>query len=216
MQTVASASRMAEISSKVGENTSVCSSYLKNLIALGLVKKETPYGEKTTSRKSLYVLDDNMFRFWYRFIPENNSIIARGAADLAYKRIAPFLPDYMGKIFEDICKQYLWEMLLSGKSPVEFKDLGRWWGTDPATRSQVEIDIMGEQDKNTALFAECKWTNEKIDVGVLETLAIRSQLFHYQDVHLFLFAKNGFTDGCMDAAGEMGNVTLISYEEILL
>lgn len=23
---------------------------------------------------------DNMFRFWYRFVPENNSIIGRGAA----------------------------------------------------------------------------------------------------------------------------------------
>ena len=72
------ASRMAEISTKVGESTSVCATYLKNLIGLGLVQKETPYGEKN-SRKSVYCIDDNMFRFWYRFIPENNSLIARGA-----------------------------------------------------------------------------------------------------------------------------------------
>ena len=31
------ASRMAEISSKVGEDTSVCSTYLRNLINLGIV-----------------------------------------------------------------------------------------------------------------------------------------------------------------------------------
>lgn len=55
------ASRMAEISTKVGEDTSVCATYLKNLMALGLIKKETPYGEKT-SRKSIYAIDDNMFR----------------------------------------------------------------------------------------------------------------------------------------------------------
>ncbi|HBA70006.1 MAG TPA: ATPase, partial [Lachnospiraceae bacterium] len=55
------------------------------------------------------------------------------------------------------CKQYLWKLLLSGESPVEFKELGRWWGTDPSTHSQAEIDIMGEQDKDTALFGECKW-----------------------------------------------------------
>lgn len=208
------ASRMAEISTKVGEDTSVCAVYLKNLMALGLVKKEAPYGE-TASRKSIYSIDDNMFRFWYRFVPENNSIIARGAAALAYKRIEPYLTDYMGKIFEDICRQYLWKLLLNGESPVEFKELGRWWGTDPATHSQTEIDIMGEQDKYTALFGECKWTNEKVDLGVLETLMKRSQLFHYGRTQLYLFAKNGFTKGCMEKAKEMGNVTLVTYEEIL-
>lgn len=208
------ASRMAEISTKVGESTSVCATYLKNLMALGLIQKETPYGEKA-SRKSIYVIDDNMFRFWYRFVPENNSIIARGAADLAYRRIEPYLSDYMGKVFEEICKQYLWNLLLSSESPVEFKELGRWWGTDPSTRSQTEIDIMGEQDKDTALFGECKWTNEKVDVGVLETMVKRSQMFHYKKMHLYLFAKSGFTKGCVERMNELQNVTLVTYADIL-
>ncbi len=210
----AGASRMAEISSKIGEETSICSSYLKNLISLGIVQKETPYGEKA-SRKSIYVIDDNMFRFWFRFVPENSSIIARGAADLAYKRIEPHLSDYMGKVFEEICKQYLWRLLLSGDCPVEFKDLGRWWGTDPATRSQTEIDIMGEQDNETALFGECKWTNEKVDTGVLDKLVQRTRIFHYRKVWLYLFAKNGFTEGCMRRAEEMRNVVLVTYKDII-
>lgn len=208
------ASRMAEISTKVGESTSVCTAYLKNLIALGLVQKETPYGEKT-SRKSIYMIEDNMFRFWFRFVPENSSIIARGAADLAYKRIEPHFSEYMGKIFEEICRQYLWKLLLNGECPVEFAALGRWWGTDPATHSQTEIDIMGEQDKDTALFGECKWTNEKVDTGVLETLQNRSQLFRYHSVTLYLFAKSGFTKGCTGRAEEMGNVKLVTYQDIL-
>ncbi len=208
------ASRMAEISTKVGEETSVCAAYLKNLTALGLIQKETPYGEKM-SRKSIYRIEDNMFRFWYRFVPENNSIIARGASELAYKRIEPHLSDYMGKVFEDICKQYLWKLLLEGECPVEFREVGRWWGNDPTTRRQTEIDIMGEQDRDTALFGECKWTNEKIDVGVLEKLAGRSKLFHYHKVYFYLFAKNGFTKGCIDLADKMGNVLLVTYEDIL-
>ncbi len=208
------ASRMAEISTKVGEDTSVCATYLKNLMALGLILKETPYGEKA-SRKSLYAIDDNMFRFWYRFVPENNSIIARGASDLAYRRIQPHFSDYMGKVFEEICKQYLWMLLLNGTSPVEFKELGRWWGTDPSTHSQTEIDIMGEQDKDVALFGECKWTNENVDVGVLEKLEERSHLFHYHKVYFYLFAKKGFTKGCMDKANTMGNVMLVTYSSIL-
>ncbi len=206
--------RMAEISTKVGAETSVCAAYLKNLLALGLVQKETPYGEKA-SRKSIYAIDDNMFRFWYRFVPENYSIISRGASDIAYKRMEPHLSDYMGKVFEEICKQYLWKLLLKGQSPVEFGELGRWWGTDPFTHSQTEIDIMGEQDKNTALFGECKWTNERVDTGVLETLAKRGQLFHYGKIYLVLFAKRGFTKGCVDMANRMGNVMLVSYDDLV-
>lgn len=210
----AGASRMAEISKKVGENTSVCATYLKNLTALGLVRREIPYNEKA-GRKAIYLINDNLFRFWYRFVPENQSVIARGAADLAYKRIEPHLSDYMGNVFEEICKQYLWNRLLKGDCPVEFRELGRWWGTDPSTRSQTEIDIMGEQDPDTALFGECKWTNEKADTGVLETLAKRSQLFRYRKVHLYVFARHGFTRGCVETAGKMGNVTLVDYRTLL-
>ncbi len=90
-----------------------------------------------------------------------------------------------------------------------------WWGTDPSTHSQTEIDIMGEQDKNTALFGECKWTNEKVDVSVLETLIRRSRMFHYRTKYLYLFSKKGFTQGCMNQADEAGNVTLVTYADIL-
>lgn len=206
-------SKMNEISNKIDEDTSVCATYIKNLITLGIVKKESPYGEKST-RKTIYSIEDNMFRFWYRFVPENTSIISRGAVDLAYSRIAPELSSYMGSVFEDICKQYLWKLLLEGKCAVNFTDLGRWWGANPKTKSQEEIDIMGT-DKDTALFAECKWSNEKVDLGVLETLVERSTLFSYKKTHFYLFAKTGFTKGCIDRANKMGNVTLVTYENIL-
>lgn len=208
------ASRMSEIATKVGEDTNVCTSYIKNLMNLGIVQKETPYGEKN-SRKTIYYIEDNMFRFWYRFVLDNNSVIMRGATDRVYKRIEPYLSDYMGKVFEDICTQYLWKQLLDEKCPIEFNSLGRWWGNDPKEKKQTEIDIMGEQDKDTALFGECKWTNVKVDFGVLETLVKRSKLFSYTNVHYYLFSKTGFTKGCIDRAEELGNVSLVSYNEIV-
>jgi uncharacterized protein len=207
------ASKMSEISSKSNENTSFCSNYLKNLIDLGIVDRETPYGEKT-SRKSIYSIADNMFRFWYRFVFPNMSIISRGAGELAYKSIEPYLPEYMGKVFEEICKEYLWKELFLGECPVAFSELGRWWGNNPKERRQEEIDIMGEQDKDTALFGECKWTNEKLNQNVLETLIERSELFNYKTNHYYLFSKSGFTTGCKEKAKEVGNVHLISYEDI--
>ena len=207
------ASKISEISGKIDEDTSVCATYIKNLISLGIVKKEMPYGEKS-GRKTIYSIEDNMFRFWYRFVPENTSLISRGAADLAYSRIAPELSAYMGGVFEEICKQYLWRLLLAGKCAVSFTELGRWWGTNPKTRTQEEIDIMGT-DKDSALFGECKWTNDKVDLGVLETLVERSSLFHFGKTHFYLFSKSGFTKGCIDKAAELGNVSLVSYGDML-
>ncbi len=143
---------MAEISTKIGEEISVCATYLKNLIMLGLIQKGTPYGEKA-SRKTIYTIDDNMFRFWHRLVPEHNSIIGRRVTELAYRRTELYLSDYMGKVFEEIC-QHLWKLLLNGECPVEFQKFGHWTsgGTEPSVHGQSGIDIMDEQDKDTVLI----------------------------------------------------------------
>ena len=206
--------KLSEIASKVGEETSACVAYIKNLISLGIVKKETPFAEKST-RKTIYKIDDNLFRFWYRFIPENIASINRGLVDAAYTKISPMISDYMGAVFEDICIQYLWKLREQGKVAIAFTDIGRWWGNDSKNKREAEIDIMGTDGSDSALFCECKWTNEKVDIGVLNTLIERSQLFHYENVKFYLFAKSGFTEGCIEKANEIGDVTLIAFDEIL-
>ncbi|MCL2013522.1 MAG: ATP-binding protein [Oscillospiraceae bacterium] len=203
--------KLSEISGKVGEETSACSAYLKNLISLGIIKKETPITEKT-SKKTIYVIADNMFRFWYRFVPGNMSVIQNVMIEVAYKNISEHLPSYMGAVFEEICKQYLWKLNREGKAAVTFMDLGRWWGNDPENQTQAEIDILATADKDTAIFCECKWTNDDVDLSTLETLVERSNLFSFGKKYFYLFAKNGFTVGCMERADKMGNVTLISYD----
>ena len=56
------ASRMNDIKLKVGEDSAVVAKYLKTLIGLGIVKKETPITEKP-GKKTIYLLADNFFRF---------------------------------------------------------------------------------------------------------------------------------------------------------
>lgn len=53
--------------------------------------------------------------------------------------------------------------------------------------NREEIDIIGSADKNTALFGECKWRNESVDLGVLETLVERSKLFNFDKKHFYIF-----------------------------
>jgi AAA+ ATPase superfamily predicted ATPase len=206
--------RLSEISSKAGEESSACAAYLKNLISLGIIKKEMPFAENTT-RKTIYKIDDNLFRFWYRFIPDNIASINRRLIDAVYNKISPLINEYMGAVFEDICIQYLWKQRGQGVTPIEFTDLGRWWGNDAKNKREAEIDIMGTDGANASLFCECKWTNEKVNVSTLDTLVERSRLFHYEKVHFYLFAKSGFTKGCVDKAYQMGNVALVSFDEIM-
>jgi AAA+ ATPase superfamily predicted ATPase len=209
----AGGTRLSEISSKVGEGTSTCASYIKNLISLGIIKKETPFAE-SSAKKTIYKINDNLFRFWYRFIPSNIASVNRGLTDAVYKKISSALSDYMGAVFEDICIQYLWRLRAKGEVAAEFTDLGRWWGNDAKNKREAEVDIMGADGAGSALFCECKWTNEKIDVGVLNTLVERSRLFNYENVQFYIFAKIGFTKACAEKAAGLGNVTLVTFEEI--
>ncbi len=183
-------------------------------MSLGIVKKEMPF-KTDGSRKTIYALEDSMFRFWYRFIPDNLATINRGLTNIVYLKIAPQINSFMGGVFEEICKQYLWELNRQGKAAIAFTDLGRWWGNDPMSKSETEIEFMGTDDVKAALFCECKWTNEKVDTVVLDTLISRSKLFTYSNVYLYLFAKSGFTKGCIDKANTIGNVCLIAYDEML-
>jgi len=205
---------MSEICSKTGLDTGLTTSYLHKLMSLGIVKKEMPFGTDS-SRKTIYALEDSMFRFWYRFIPDNLATINRGLTDVVYKKIAPQITSFMGGVFEEISKQYLWELNRQGKAAVTFTDLGRWWGNDPKNKCEAEVDIMGTSDDKTALFCECKWTNENVDTGVLDTLVERSKLFSFTNVYLYLFTKTGFTKGCIDKAKELGNVELITFDEMM-
>lgn len=206
-------SKNSEISSKVGLESSACTAYLKNLISLGIVRKETPITEGSP-KKTIYVIDDNMFRFWYRFVPDNAALIQNGMSDRVWKKVEPQISAFMGKVFEDICKQWLWRENAAGRLPLDFVNLGRWWGNDPIRRRETEIDILAYADDDHALFGECKWTNEKVDARVLDTLVERSELFRYRHKHLYLFAKTGFSSECIEKARTMNGVELVAFQDM--
>lgn len=207
-------SKISEIVGASGlKDTSAASNYISKLISIGIVEKEFPYKMDTT-KKTIYKLSDGMFQFWYRFVPANLSLIAQGAKDLVYKRVERQIPAYMGFVFEDICKQYLWQENLKGNLPLIFSDLGRWWGTDPVEKKSVEIDIIADNEDGQAILAECKWRNELTGESELKDLLDQSRLFHYKECWFVLFSKSGFTSGCKKMAGQQGNVILVAFDDM--
>ncbi len=155
-----------------------------------------------------------MFRFYFTLIQPAISSISMGGGDHYYRLLESHLSDYMEAVFEKMCGQYLWHLLRTDQAPVAFLSLGRWWGNSPLEKKQVEIDLMGEESAPTALFAECKWRQDPVDIDVLNTLKRRSMLFHYEKCHYVLFARSGFTRRCQNQARDDKNVTLITFEQM--
>lgn len=207
------ASRLNEIATRSGCESGLCSRYLAVLMELGILRKERPLFEKS-SRKTIYSIEDPLFRFWYRFIPENLTMIMAFRTEGVFERgILPFLPTYMGPIFERMCAQYL--LHSPDALPFPLKETGRWWGTDPKTRTQEEIDIVGvSQDGSRVLFAECNYTSEQVGVGVLERLRSRSRLLRVAGEPFYmLFAMDGFSEQ-LRRENFGGNVRLLTLEDL--
>ena len=208
------ASRMNEIATKTGLETSGCSNQISSLITLGIVRKEVPITESSSSKKTLYHLDDNMFLFWYRFVRPNLSSIIRGIGETIYETLVrPQLSDFMGSVFEEICQQYLYLPEVYTTLPFPIGNSGRWWGNNPAKKRQEEIDIMAVQESR-ALFCECKWRNSPVALDVIELLKERGELFQYTDKYYIIFSKSGFTDQVVDYAEKHKNTMLVSFNDI--
>ena len=160
-----------------------------------------------------------MFRFWYRYVFANRTLIETGAADAVWeKRIAPDYNTYMGSVFERVCNQWLSIKNSRGVLPIMFTSSGRWWGqnSNSPSHEQVEINIVA-RDGNNYIFGECKWRNEKLGVSVLEKLREKSDIFSKNRgiTWYFLFSKSGFSDRLIESANNDDSIVLISIDDIL-
>lgn len=206
-------SKQNEIATEVGIPTGGCSNLLKSLIELGIVAKETPVTEQT-SKKTIYHIQDQMFRFWYRFVGPNVNMITAGHGELVYDNLVESaLSDFMGNVFEKISADWMIKQLSKGQFPFFFSKIGRWWGGNPKTHLQEEIDIMA-LGKDMAAFGECKWTNQPVDKQVLVKLLERAELFAYPEKYLYIFSKKGFTKGCLEATKENEKVQLVFFAQM--
>ncbi|MDR1991898.1 MAG: ATP-binding protein [Nitrososphaerota archaeon] len=206
-------SKLNEIATKTHMSTSSCSVYLSSLLLLGIIRKELPILHKPTSKNTIYRLNDGMFRFWYRFVYGNISEINMGQGRAIYEEIKDQFASFMGEIFEDICKQYLWQENVAGRLPLRFKVCGRWWGINPLRREEQEIDLLAyDTQKSSALFAECKWTNDPVGGQVLDGLIDRASMFDYADKYYVLFSKTGFREDVVKRAGD--NVVLVDFKSM--
>ncbi len=205
--------RLSEIADKAKIDATKLPVYIKSLMEMKLVDKKICCGEKENSKKSQYVISDNFFSFWYRFVFSKNTMIELMNPLEYVDSIKELFYTYMGSKFEIICLQYLKNLAKLKKLPFIPSSLGKWWGTNKITKQQDDIDILGI-DEDKYLFCECKFTNEKFDKKELDDLIISSNHFeNAKEKYYYIFSKSGFTSSVIKEATAY-NMKLISIEEM--
>lgn len=214
-----------DILTTTGIEKSKASVYLKNLIELGIVQKEVPSlktkSKQISASKGIYILTDDFFRFWFAFAYRNFTDLERDDAEGVWRsEIEPNLHDFSSKTFENVCLDYLYLLNKAGKLPFRISTAGRFWGKvnkvidGKSVSVALEIDILAsDKAKNNFILGECKFKNEKFDLGELRKL--QEKFCFKGNVYYYLFALSGFTDAVYQAKATDHNIALVSPADMI-
>jgi AAA+ ATPase superfamily predicted ATPase len=208
------ATKLNEIATKVKETDSKVAKYIKNLIGLGIIEKEKSIFAES-ERSSIYCIKDNMYRFWYRFVPGVVTLVENGYENIYEKKIKQFMPEFMGRVFEVVCLQYLIRLNIKDELPFLFDTIGRWWGGSPITKKETEIDLIAVS-KNKLIVGECKWQNEEIGQKVYKDVKEKAAMFTDKDIYYYLFSKAGFTTGLIEEAKRDNKLKLVGLDDLFV
>ncbi|MBE9551104.1 MAG: ATP-binding protein [Proteobacteria bacterium] len=170
--------------------------YLERLRELDLVGRDVPVTEKNPakSKKGLYRIKDNFFRFWFRFIFPNMSHIEFANYEVVLQSIREGLDQFCSFVYEDVALEIVQDHIKTGRIKGDFNSFGRWWSKD------VEIDLVAiSPDWRHILVGECKWTNQPVSYEVLNKLKSKALLLKNvlknKDVRVTyaMFSKSGFS-----------------------
>ena len=166
------------IADKIHEKEATVLYSLNKLISVGLVEKRLCITEEKNRKKTQYILTDQMFRFWYAFVPAAASSVEMGRGAVYYEKVVkPQLHNFMGKVFEEMCRYYTLREGIDGNLNCFVTEVGTWWGTETVEDvsgqkkiQSADVDIVGlAPSEKTMVVGECQFKNAKAgrDVAVL-------------------------------------------------
>ena len=204
--------KVAQITESAGVVLGSISKYLKTLESLGIIEKVVPIDTNPQkSRKGIYRLKDPFFAYWYRFVSPHISAIESGAG-LQVAKASAFgeqLSTYEGIQFEKICEQWLIRQNNKGELGFLASSFGKWWGSDPEIREEVDIDVIAcNKQTGEALFCECKWRNNFNETQAIEKLKKRCALVgNYSKRNYIIFSKKPVSRATLAKYGEARSVS---------
>lgn len=99
------AHRLSEIAARIGRNATALGRPLDRLIGMGLVRRETPFGEpERGGKRSLYKIADPFLRFWFRVVAPRRSALVAGTAASRRAVLDRLWPALVAETFEELCR----------------------------------------------------------------------------------------------------------------
>lgn len=206
--------KFGEIVNETGLEKNVMHKYLGTLQKLHIMEKEVPVTEKIPqkSRKGIYKITDNFFRFWFQYIfPYSSDLEIENFIEVERKMKESFI-NLESLTYEDVCYQLLLD-LQDKVFPRGFGRLGRWWDKNE------EIDLVGyNENTRQIIFGECKWSNKPVGINIYEDLKRKSALVEWgngqRKEYFILFSKSGFTKE-MTKIAEVDGIFLIDQDKLI-
>lgn len=166
------ANRLSEIAGRLGKPSTSMTRPLANLIQLGYIKRDLPFGESPgSSKKTLYRIEDPFLQFWYRIVLPNHSMLEQDLVDEVYLASQQKFKAQTAEIWEELARKSTAHLKIAGH---RWKPAARWWGNGLDGKN-MEIDVVAESlDGKYLLFGEAKWedkTNVQSVINKLEEKA---------------------------------------------
>ena len=191
--------KLGNIASKLNKNVQNITSFIMKLIELDIIYKEVPITEQNPlkSKKGLYFIKDNFFRFWFLYVLPYKSQLELDNTSYVLNKIKENFSGFVAKTYEDISVAYTLEKY-------ELLKCGRWWN------KESEIDVVGISQEYM-IVGECKYSNKKVGTDILEALKKKSLKIELQlpIKKYLLFSKSGFTDDLVFLAKNDTKIELI-------
>lgn len=214
------ANKQNEIADRAGVDQGVASKYLHTLMRLDIVERIVPFGENPgRSRRGLYRLADGCYDFWYAFVMPAVSDIEEGAGRVVASSLpGDVLATYLGRRFERVCQEWMRMQSLKGLLPIAASAFGSWWGANPSTHGQDDIDVVAaDRFKKQAILGECKWRSSFDESEALEKLRSRDVCIKGYDVRgYWLFSKNSLSRGTLEKMRTNEGMRSITLSELYL
>jgi len=190
--------KSGQIVNDTGLGKAFVTKYLSILIDLQLVERRVPITEKSfsKSRNGIYLLRDNFFKFWFKFVFENQEYIEQEKQEkVLNEKIMPELNAFAGNIFEEIALSEL-------KNDKKYTDylFGRWWDRTS------EVDLVGIDRENKKLIVgEVKFKAlKKSEINEIK----RSLIEKSKKINSFGFERK-LVIVCLDAEYEDKDIEII-------
>jgi len=150
----------AEIKNIIG--TDIGGQLTKLESTYSFIEKVQPYREKSATRNFLYRIDDEFFRFWFRFVLKYQHLMAQKQYATVQAVVDRDFDTFAGRSLERYFRQKFLEEGVYTK-------IGGWWDR----KGENEIDLVCENELTGALdFYEVKTDPSRFDSSALEAKVV--------------------------------------------